>query len=120
MPRKMKSLELRVLIAALSAVGLGACGVEETPPRAPSNLTAAVVTNGVHLTWTDNSPDEESFMVMRRTADGGYLAVGETAPDVRQFHDSSVGAAVTYVYLVHAVRGTESSAPSNEVQVSIP
>ena len=50
------------------------------PPMAPSNLAATLQGNKATLTWTDNSINETSFTVQKRTgAAGGWATIGTVA-----------------------------------------
>lgn len=40
-------------------------GDADSPPAAPTGLEASEVAGGAHLTWTDNSDNEDRFTVMR-------------------------------------------------------
>src|SRR5262245_6272559 len=85
-------------------------------PAAPSNLTAAPMGGGVHLTWTDNAADEDGFDIERKIAQGnaGFAALDSVPFDSTVYHDAAVAEGTTYVYRVRAKRGTSHSAYSNE------
>jgi fibronectin type 3 domain-containing protein len=86
-------------------------------PAAPTNLAAAPLSGGVHLTWTDNSSNEDEFMVMRKTGTGGYEHVTSVTFNTTQYHDAAVTAGTAYTYQVTAMNdGGES--PSNEVTIT--
>jgi hypothetical protein len=111
----------------LLAVLLAACGGEshhhdmsQHALAAPTELSAMPANGGVHLAWRDNSSGEEEFMVVRKDASASWAAVGDTAADATSFHDASVARGVTYTYLVHAMRGADTSEPSNQVSVTVP
>lgn len=87
---------------------------------APTSLEGMVMNGGVHLTWEDNSGDEDGFMIMRRTAGTPYASVGRAGPDATSFHDRTVSAGRTYSYLVHAFVANASSSPSNELSIAVP
>jgi hypothetical protein len=86
-------------------------------PKAPSNLTATRVGNGVNrryeLTWTDNSLNETAFVIERATSSSGpwtELATvgsltGNTGPTTgqRAFTDPIGNTNQTYVYQVYAI-----------------
>jgi hypothetical protein len=51
-----------------------------TPPEAPSNLSAEVSNNTVHLTWNDNSDDELNFRIEQSTDGTNFYRV-ESVPE---------------------------------------
>jgi hypothetical protein len=89
------------------------------PPTAPSGLLAtAVSTSRINLSWSDNSGDETSFRIERKTGDGSYTQVGAVAAGVTSSGSTSLKASTTYTFRVRAVRGTDISAPSNEADAT--
>lgn len=86
----------------------------------PTNLQAMAMASGVHLSWIDNSSDEDGFMVMRKPPAGTFAEVATTGSDATTFHDTTVEPGSTYVYMVHAIRGSTGSNPSNEVTIGFP
>lgn len=106
---------LHVVLALL--VVTVACGSEHgggTPPAAPTGLAATKLGTGIHLTWTDNSSDEDEFMIMRKSGTGAYEEVGNVTFDTTQFHDDPVTAGTAYTYQVWAMNDGGHSM-SNEV-----
>ena len=106
-----------------------ACASEETNPStqksgvaAPSNLSAAPMGTGIHLTWKDNSGDEAEYEVERREgAAAPFAKIGSVAFDVIQLHDTGVGAQGSYTYRVRAVSPLGGkSGYSNEVTAVAP
>lgn len=112
---------LTILISGLAT----ACGGDDhadaaAPPAAPSNLQASEVAGGAHLTWSDNSDNEEHFMVLRKPQAGGeFDEVAMTTFDAEQYHDGSVTAGAAYVYKVVAMNGA-GEASSAEVSFTAP
>jgi fibronectin type 3 domain-containing protein len=112
------------MVALVASLGT-ACGGEDhddatTPPAAPSNLQASEVAGGAHLTWSDNSDNEEHFMVMRRLQSGDdFEEVATTTFDAEQYHDESVATGTAYVYQVIAMNGA-GEASSAEVSFTAP
>ena len=116
-------LTASTLFAPLAAGCGGAMDHDHEAPTvlaAPTDLEAMAMNGGVHLTWEDNSADEDGFMIMRRTASAGFASVGFAGPDVTYFHDGTVSSGRTYTYAVHAVRAGGNSPISNETTVSVP
>ncbi len=94
-------------------------GDADTAPSAPTALAVANVSGGAHLTWTDTSDNEEHFMIMRKVEGGTFDDVDMLAFNTSQYHDSSVVAGTTYVYMVVAMNG-KGEASSNEVTFAAP
>ena len=77
-------------------IGNAAC---QSRPAAPSALTAvAGQTKGsAILNWTDNSNNEDSFLVERSTTvAGGYIQIASVAANTRSFTDNTVFPKTTY------------------------
>lgn len=115
-----------VCLAVLFSTMVGCATTEDSgdgsgaAPVAPSQLAAAVVGGGAHLTWKDNSADEEHFMVERMVHGAGNYAEVATVPfDTGQYHDTNVTAGTTYMYRVTAMNAA-GEAISNEVSIQIP
>ncbi len=90
-------------------------------PHAPSGLSAAPMGAGIHLTWTDNSSDEDEFQIERREGSGAFARIAAVTFDVVQYHDTAVGEARPYTYRVRAVSSAGArSAYSNEATLSGP
>jgi FtsP/CotA-like multicopper oxidase with cupredoxin domain len=91
-----------------------------TPPAAPSNLVATAVTrNNVTLAWTDNSNNEDGFLIQRAANSGFsqnvvYIAVGV---NVNTYTDTTVAPDTRYYYRVLAFSGTGNSAWSNSINI---
>ncbi len=88
----------------------------------PSNLTAeALSPNLVSLTWSDNSDDEDGFIIERAVWDGPYSMSIPVSPNTNRYLDSNLVLERTrYRYRVFAVRSGERSFPSNEAVVITP
>jgi hypothetical protein len=104
---------MRVIIAFAF---LAACSDDgASPPAAPSNLAVSNVAGGGHLTWVDNSTDEDQFVIMRRSSAAITFDDIDMVPfNGTQYHDSSVAAGTTYVYKIAAVNAAGETT-SNEV-----
>jgi hypothetical protein len=107
-------LALPLMISCSSDDGHGGGG---SPPAAPTNLAAAKLSGGVHLTWTDNSTNEDEFMIMRKTGTGAYEHVTSVTFNTAQYHDAAVTAGTAYTYQVTAMNAG-GEAPSNEVTIT--
>src|SRR3989344_8879879 len=84
------------------------------PPPAPVITTAEATPNSVYLKWTDESPREFGFLIIR---DG--VKVGETDKNFSQWTDASVLPDTTYTYMVVAWN-KEGSGASPEKTVTTP
>lgn len=101
----------------LMAVLLVNCGGPSFP--APSGLVATPVqTQWVHLSWLDNTNDEEGFRIYRDDGAGGALVELTTVPaDFFGYDDMTVTDGLFYTYYVVAYKGTTESAHSNHVVI---
>lgn len=95
-------------------------GDADAPPSAPINLEVTEAAGGAHLTWSDNSDNEEHFMVMRKVeGDGEFAGIASPAFDAEQYHDAALTPGTAYVYKVIAMNGAGES-ESNEVSFTAP
>ena len=125
---------LHVTVVVTLALGIASCGDDAShhggsagsggsggaKPAAPSMLTAMPLSGGAHLTWKDNSSDEEMFMIMRKEGSGNFATLTMIPFDMTQYHDATTMTGKTYTFMVHAMRGSALSDPSNEAMVTIP
>jgi hypothetical protein len=94
----------------------------DVPPAAPTLLVTTAVTSAqVDLEWSDNSGNEDGFVV-ERSSDAGatWSQVGQTVTNVATFSDATVVPGNSYLYQVYAFNGNGNSAPSNSVQADVP
>lgn len=96
---------------------------QHTPPKAPTDLRAAVAgQKEVRLEWADNADNETGFKVMRRV--GGesqfreYATVGENQNLYLDQHADKPG--TDYQYMIQAFNDVGKSVPSNMASVKIP
>ncbi|SMC78840.1 S-layer homology domain-containing protein [Papillibacter cinnamivorans] len=118
-----------VLLLGSAAPCLAAGG---NTPAAPSELTVAEkASDGVVLTWTDNSTNEDYFYIYRELSSDGDDAwdmIDFTEADVETYTDTGVTAGKTYHYKISAVNFIMSglsldayvSDDSNIVTVTVP
>ena len=93
----------------------------QTKPNAPTDLSA--VSNScseVSLSWTDNSDNEEHFIVERKEAGGTYSVIATLDPDTTTYTDSTVEGNKTYYYRVKAVNGAGDSDYAESSAVNVP
>lgn len=88
-------------------------------PAAPTGLVATVASaTQVNLTWQDNSTDETSFRIERKTGGGAFAEVSSTNANITSASSSGLAAGNTYTFRVRARNAAGNSAYSNEVTVT--
>ncbi len=93
----------KTCLAALLLV----CGAATVPASAQAAQLA--------LAWSDNSSDEDGFLVERRGATpGSFAQIAAVGPNAVAFFDSSVVAGAGYCYRVRAFNSIGPSAYTNE------
>ena len=91
-----------------------------TPPGAPTNLTAKTQAKVVQLAWRDNSTNEISFRIERSLAPAsGFAEIASTGGGVTSYTDPTVSRKTTYYYRVRAATANQYSAYSNTAQVTV-
>ena len=90
-------------------------------PSVPLNLVANLIQNplSVELIWTDNSNNEEGFIIEKETATEAFVIIDSVTANVSSYIDLSV-TNLTYNYRVSAYNITGSSAYSNVAQIAVP
>lgn len=89
-------------------------------PTAPSNLSSSNVTSSsLQLNWTDNSNDEDNFIVERNANGAGYQVLTSTVvANSTTYTDNSVSANGSYQYRIASKNTGGQSAFSNEITVN--
>ena len=94
-------------------------------PAAPGNLKVAggaqavfggplaSSTGKITLTWTDNSSNETSFVLQRRTGTGAFATLATLSANATSYADGTVTVGASYGYRVKAANSAGSSAYSN-------
>jgi predicted phage tail protein len=91
------------------------------PSASPSNLIATASSTQVHLTWQDNSSNEDILIVKRRLASEVYFAeIATVGANVSTYSDSQVLPNTTYVYRVRAFPNAGGRVASNDAMVTTP
>lgn len=92
----------------------------QTPPAAPSGLTAlALSSSSIKLTWVDNSSNENNFIVGRSTTSGGpYTDIATLGINVTTYTNTGLAQNTTYYYVVRASNGAGSSANSAQASAT--
>lgn len=95
-------------------------------PSAPTNLIASgdSINGTVSLSWTDNSGNEDRFIIARRVNSGAWVNAYDTVgANVTSYIDTNQGAPPltngTYTYRVSASNSDGVSSPSNEASAVI-
>jgi hypothetical protein len=89
--------------------------------KAPSDLKVIEAAGGAHLTWKDNSDNEDQFMIERKQGAGAFTTLDTVAANKTDYHDSKVTAGLTYTYRVLAMaKSGVHSQGSNEVMFTVP
>ena len=86
-----------------------------TIPDAPSSLSAAAVSSDqINLSWTDNSTNEDGFKIERKTAAGTYSEIDQVGENVTSYSDTYLSASTIYTYRVRSYNTVGNSSYSNE------
>ena len=90
------------------------------PPSPPGGLSATTASSSqINLTWTDNSPNEDNFILARSTTVGGpYTDIATLQPNTTSYSNTGLAANTTYYYVLRAVNGGGSSPNSNEASAT--
>jgi len=85
------------------------------PPAAPSNLDAvAASASEIDLTWTDNSSNEDAFVIeVDEGNTGSFVYLDTVGADVTSYPDAGLTEGVEYCYRVYATNTYGDSAYSN-------
>ncbi|MCG8310100.1 MAG: hypothetical protein MI975_22070, partial [Cytophagales bacterium] len=68
-------------------------------PQAPSDLVAGLtLPNHVELTWTDNSDNEDGFIIERNENGAGFVWLDSVASDVVSYLDTGTQVGLSYAY----------------------
>jgi beta-lactamase superfamily II metal-dependent hydrolase len=92
-----------------------------SPPAAPSQLAAVPVSSSeIHLSWTDNSGNEDGFRIERRSGGGSFAEIASVGANVATYGDTGLAASTTYEYRVRAFNGGGTSPYSNTASATTP
>lgn len=95
------------------------CSKTNSVPVSPNNLTGSVTGVSIALSWVDQSTNESSFRIERKSSlTGAWSTVATTNANVVSFTTASTTG--IYWYRVFAVNASGDSTSSNEIQVTIP
>lgn len=95
-------------------------GITVAIPAAPTALRTSITSSdGITITWTDNSNNESGFKIERFDETSKvYSQIATVAADTTTFMDTSVVAGESYIYRVRAYNIMGNSSYSNEVVVN--
>jgi fibronectin type 3 domain-containing protein/regulation of enolase protein 1 (concanavalin A-like superfamily) len=83
------------------------------PPTSP--VATAISATQINLSWTDNSINETSFKIERKTGLGGtYAQIASVAANVTSFADTGAVPGTSHYYRVRGTNGAGNSAYSGE------
>jgi hypothetical protein len=115
--------DVRVYDRVLSAADVGDLfnnPPASAAPAAPSNLVADLFAGQVQLNWSDNSNDEDGFVIARRQGGAGpFIDVLQIGKNRTTTFDSSTVNATSYTYVVRAFNAIGQSANSNEFTILV-
>ena len=113
----------RIALSLSALLALGSCG-GMAAPAAPTELKAAALGGGAHLTWKDNSSNEIQFMIERKVGTGQFQTLTMVPFNTVQYHDAPLTSGMTYTYRVMAMgaegHGGAALAASNEAVFPAP
>jgi len=92
------------------------------PPAPPSNLAAQLIPSplAVQLVWTDNSNNENGFIIERESqGTDAFTVIDTVSANSNSFLDNTV-TYLTYVYRITAFNAFGQSAYSNVAQIIVP
>lgn len=85
-----------------------------TPPGAPSGLSAAATsTSAISLSWTDNASDESGFKIERSSDSVTFTQIDTAAANATSYNSTSLASNTTYWYRVRAYNAVGDSDYSN-------
>jgi hypothetical protein len=85
-----------------------------SPPDAPSDLTATVQNAGqISLSWTDNSDNEEQFVIYRRKESDSFAELSVLPANTTGHIDAGLDSETQYSYYVFARNAAGDSGISN-------
>jgi hypothetical protein len=98
-----------------------ATGRTQSPPNAPTDLTATAISRTqIRLTWVDNSTDESGFRIERKAAGDIFAEVYVVGLNVQAYVDQNLREGETYTYRVRAFNLVGPSGYSNEATATTP
>lgn len=93
----------------------GSTGGNTGPVTAPNNLTAIAAANSVNLSWSDNSSNEDSFVIQRSAPGASWNTIATLPANTTSYSDPGLTANSTYYYTMHAKNSTNQSGWSSTI-----
>ena len=87
---------------------------------APSNLNATLNGSDVDLTWSDNSDNEDGFIIIRDVNGAGYTTLDMVSPNTASYTDLAPPADSDVSYRVFAYLGANNSDTTSAAMVHTP
>jgi len=76
--------------------------------------------NQINLSWQDNSDNEDSFKIERKTQGGSYTQIATVGANVTSYADVGLNSGTSYCYRVRAYNAGGDSSYSNEACATTP
>jgi len=104
----------------LAFVLVACTGSDVAAPAAPSTLAVTLLGGGAHLTWIDNSTDEDEFVIMRQLqgSDADMRELARVPFDTVTYHDEPITSGATYIYMVVATNAAGDAASNQATFVA--
>lgn len=95
--------------------------LQDTPPLAPTGLSASLNGASVALAWDENTEaDLKGYHIYRSTTAGsGYVRLNTNLLTEAKFTDNNVTPGTTYYYIVQAVDGADQASAYSEEESTI-
>ncbi|NJM94676.1 MAG: carbohydrate-binding protein, partial [Cytophagales bacterium] len=85
----------------------------------PSALSASAIgSSQINLSWTDNSGNEDGFMIERKQGSGAFSQIATVGAGVSSFSNTGLSPSTSYTYQVRAYNAVGNSAYSNQSTAS--
>jgi len=93
--------------------------ISQEIPNAPSDLSSELNGFDVTLSWSDNSDNEENFILERKIDNGSFNLLATPAQDENSYSDKGIQPFHTYSYRIKAVNNYGDSSYAIETTVYI-